>query len=57
MNKVFLFQAYIFFKNQVLHLKGAFLIELPPFLFLQKIGWCHSKKGLESHIGTNIFFL
>jgi len=39
MNKVFPFQAYIFFKNQVLHLKGAFLIELPPFLFLQKIGF------------------
>jgi hypothetical protein len=36
---VFPFQAYIFFKNQDLHLKGAFLIELPPFLFLQKIGF------------------
>ena len=35
MNKVFPFQAYLFFKNQVLHLKGAFLIELPPFLVLR----------------------
>jgi hypothetical protein len=35
MNKVFPFQAYIFLKNQVLHLTGTFLIELPPYLFLQ----------------------